>query len=318
MVRMPHSLATRAITEAAPVPVPPPMPAAMKTMCEPAICERISSIASSAAASPISGLEPAPRPSVRLTPSCTLVVAVEASSACASVLATMKSTPLRPAAIMLLTALPPAPPTPITAIRGFMSVALALANPEPPARASGLMPCSRSSLRAWPASLKACLQPAPNAPEIPAALEMPLAAAHAGGRIERHLGQAQHRGIGWACGPRRPTVGGLWMSGTHGFAEKLADEGAQPRQLAGSSRDNHALHCPRGNASTLESFGNLAVQTLDATVHNLAHLARRGLRRPWTLLAGERERHRGLQIVRPCRHCATKRLDSLGLPHRGL
>ena len=31
-VRMPNSLATRAITEAAPVPVPPPMPAAMNTM----------------------------------------------------------------------------------------------------------------------------------------------------------------------------------------------------------------------------------------------------------------------------------------------
>ncbi len=57
------------MTAAAPVPVPPPMPAAMKTMCEPAICARISSIASSAAASPISGREPAPRPSVRLMPS---------------------------------------------------------------------------------------------------------------------------------------------------------------------------------------------------------------------------------------------------------
>jgi len=37
----------------------------------------------------------------------------------------MKSTPVKPAAIMLLMALPPAPPTPITAIRGFMCVALA-------------------------------------------------------------------------------------------------------------------------------------------------------------------------------------------------
>jgi hypothetical protein len=57
-----------------------------------------------------------------------LMAAVEVSSACASVLATMKSTPLNPAAIMLLTALPPAPPTPITAIRGFMFLALALAS----------------------------------------------------------------------------------------------------------------------------------------------------------------------------------------------
>jgi hypothetical protein len=41
--------------------------------------------------------------------------------ACASVLATMKSTPERPEAIMLLTALPPAPPTPQTMMRGFNS-----------------------------------------------------------------------------------------------------------------------------------------------------------------------------------------------------
>ena len=49
---------------AAPVSVPPPMPAARKTMFEPARQSRISSSVSSAAAFPISGLEPAPRPSV--------------------------------------------------------------------------------------------------------------------------------------------------------------------------------------------------------------------------------------------------------------
>src|ERR1043165_9043575 len=43
-------------------------------------------------------------------------------SACASVLATTKSTPCNPAVIMLLTALPPAPPTPKTVIRGFSSL----------------------------------------------------------------------------------------------------------------------------------------------------------------------------------------------------
>src|ERR1700685_1114197 len=43
-------------------------------------------------------------------------------SACASVLATMKSTPDRPDTIMLLTALPPAPPTPHTMMRGFNSL----------------------------------------------------------------------------------------------------------------------------------------------------------------------------------------------------
>src|ERR1700744_6215110 len=47
--------------------------------------------------------------------------ALDMVSACASVLATTKSTPCRPAVIMLLTALPPAPPTPNTVIRGFSS-----------------------------------------------------------------------------------------------------------------------------------------------------------------------------------------------------
>jgi hypothetical protein len=45
-------------------------------------------------------------------------------SACASVLATMKSTPSISAAIMLAMALPPAPPTPITVIRGRSSSTL--------------------------------------------------------------------------------------------------------------------------------------------------------------------------------------------------
>jgi hypothetical protein len=42
--------------------------------------------------------------------------------ACASVLATTNSTPSRFDSIMLLTALPPAPPTPKTVILGFNSV----------------------------------------------------------------------------------------------------------------------------------------------------------------------------------------------------
>src|SRR5436309_5005670 len=48
--------------------------------------------------------------------------AFEMVSACASVLATTKSTPCNPAVIMLLTALPPAPPTPKTVMRGLSSL----------------------------------------------------------------------------------------------------------------------------------------------------------------------------------------------------
>src|SRR5680860_1378076 len=48
--------------------------------------------------------------------------ASELRRACASVLATTNSTPFRPRSIMLLTALPPAPPTPNTVMRGLSSV----------------------------------------------------------------------------------------------------------------------------------------------------------------------------------------------------
>ena len=96
------------------------MPAAMKIMWEPDSAARISSAASSAAASPISGSEPAPSPSVRLTPSWMRSARPwRTASACMSVLATTNLTLPSPAAIMLLTTLPPAPPTPMTVICGF-------------------------------------------------------------------------------------------------------------------------------------------------------------------------------------------------------
>ena len=120
-VRMPRSRAARAITGAAPVPVPPPMPAATKSICAPSRCSRISSRLSSADCSPTSGRMPAPRPWVMPEPICTLRGEDDSASACASVLATTKSTPSSPAAIILLTAFPPAPPTPITTIRGLSS-----------------------------------------------------------------------------------------------------------------------------------------------------------------------------------------------------
>src|SRR4051812_219020 len=121
-VRMPISRAVRAITGAAPVPVPPPMPAVTNTMLAPVRWSRSSSMTSCAAAAPTSGCEPAPRPCVTAVPICTMRCAFDMVSACASVLATTKSTPCNPAVIMLLTALPPAPPTPKTVIRGFSSL----------------------------------------------------------------------------------------------------------------------------------------------------------------------------------------------------
>ncbi len=112
------------MTGAPPVPVPPPMPAVTKTMSAPSSASSSFSRSSSAAWRPISGLAPAPSPLVTCAPSWTLVPARLCCSAWQSVLAAMKSTPVRPARIIVLSALPPPPPTPMTLIlapRSFMS-----------------------------------------------------------------------------------------------------------------------------------------------------------------------------------------------------
>ena len=87
-VRMPISLATRAITGAAPVPVPPPMPAVMNSMCAPSIAladvvdrrfRRVTALLGLAAGAQAVGAE------------LDGLVRVAARSACASVLAQTNS-----------------------------------------------------------------------------------------------------------------------------------------------------------------------------------------------------------------------------------
>jgi hypothetical protein len=63
---------------------------------------------------PTSGSAPAPRPRVSSRPMSSLTSASLMSSACASVLIAMNSTPLRPTSIIRLTALTPPPPMPTT------------------------------------------------------------------------------------------------------------------------------------------------------------------------------------------------------------
>src|SRR5712692_4916735 len=115
-VRQPSPLAMSAIIGAAPVPVPPPIPAVTNTMSAPSSASAISSFDSRAASRPISGLAPAPSPLVRVAPIWILVWARLAASAWMSVLAAMKSTRSRLATIIVLIALHPPPPTPTTRI----------------------------------------------------------------------------------------------------------------------------------------------------------------------------------------------------------
>ena len=113
-VRMPSSRASCATTGAAPVPVPPPMPAVRKSMSQPSMSWMMRSRSSMAAWRPTSGLAPAPRPLVMPEPICSVVLTSECLSACASVLMHMNSTPSMPLRTMCDTALPPPPPMPST------------------------------------------------------------------------------------------------------------------------------------------------------------------------------------------------------------
>ncbi len=109
IVSAPRSLAISAMTGAPPEPVPPPRPAVMKTMSESRSASVIFSTSSSAARWPIAASPPAPRPRVILSPMRILWGASDWSSAWASVLMPMNSTPIISARIIRLTALlPPA------------------------------------------------------------------------------------------------------------------------------------------------------------------------------------------------------------------
>ncbi len=115
-VRIPISLAAPATIGAAPVPVPPPIPQVTKTISAPSISAFSSSMLSSAAFLPTSGCAPAPRPFVSFSPIWRTVGALHSASACLSVLTPTNSIPAIASSTILLTALLPAPPTPITMI----------------------------------------------------------------------------------------------------------------------------------------------------------------------------------------------------------
>ena len=112
MVRMSISLAVCAMMGAAPVPVPPPIPAVMNTILVPSFSIFLmSSILSSAALRARAGRFPAPRPSF---PSCNFTGTGESFNAWLSVLHSTNVTSCIPSRYIWFTALPPPPPTPIT------------------------------------------------------------------------------------------------------------------------------------------------------------------------------------------------------------
>ena len=125
-VKIPISFAMPAMTGAAPVPVPPPMPQVTNTISAPRSAAESSSVLSSAAFSPTSGFAPAPRPFVSFAPICRSLGARQSCSACTSVFTPMNSTPMIDSSTMRFTALLPAPPTPTTIILQADSVSFVL------------------------------------------------------------------------------------------------------------------------------------------------------------------------------------------------
>ena len=97
-VRMPISLLTWAMTGAAPVPVPPPIPAVINVIFVPSSnMRRMSSMLSVAASRARAGRLPAPRPSL---PNCRWTGTGESFSACASVLQSTNDTSWIPSLYM--------------------------------------------------------------------------------------------------------------------------------------------------------------------------------------------------------------------------
>ena len=141
-VRMPKSCAIFAITGEAPVPVPPPIPAAMKSIFTPEVSSSVRSCSSLSMANlrPLAGSLPAPRPG----PICILLATLQLFSAWRSVLQTTKFTPAIFSVCIWFTALPPAPPTPITII--FDSVSSCISDSCPPVTAIAMSSTAMPSM----------------------------------------------------------------------------------------------------------------------------------------------------------------------------
>jgi len=139
-VNAPISLASPATIGAAPVPVPPPMPAVTKTMSAPCSSSLMRSTDSSAAFSPSFGSPPHPRPRVTFSPSRRRTGACELANAWPSVFRAMNSTPRTPTSIMRSTAFDPPPPTPTTLISALL--------PRSNRESAIPTPCRQNHLRA--------------------------------------------------------------------------------------------------------------------------------------------------------------------------
>src|ERR1051326_339332 len=175
--------------------------------------------------------------------------ALEMVSAWASVLATTKSHPTRPAVIMLLTALPPAPPTPNTVIRGLSSrmsgtfrLIVMAASPERRRARPRVGPVRRRPARSHDGQsrLEALAKPSSHPREIAFGSRHQLSRAP---RFE--LFEVRHLRVDQEPGRDREgrTFGGL---GQAGDAERTADPPPGTENAGGDLRQAGELARPAG------------------------------------------------------------------------
>src|SRR4026207_1337618 len=267
-IRMPGGRAASAIPGAAPVPVPPPMPAVMNTMCAPATASSMRSRSAMATALASSGLAPAPGPP---RPGCSWLRALLRDSTGASVLTAMNSTPSTPWSIMWLTALPPAPPTPITLMIGPVTSLSTISNML-------LSPCR----------LEIALKPLPHAPEHGRerpALARKLSVLHLRGTFEKK----PDRG-GVARRARHVSEAALIPRQTqpHGHVEDLLAEFHHALHRRGPARQHHAAGKQLLEARFAQHLLHQRKQLLGARLDHLGeglarHRARRALADPGDL-----------------------------------
>src|SRR6266568_968095 len=330
-VRMPISFAQCATTGAAPVPVPPPMPAVTKTMWAPARWSRISSTTSSAAARPTSGCEPAPSPSVTCTPIWMMRSTLDRVSACASVLATTKSQPTKPAVTMLLTALPPAPPTPNTVIRGLSSLMSGIfrlivmaASPERGRERRRVRPVRRRPARSHDGQslLEAFAKPSSHPREIA------FGPRHERSRAPRFdLFEMRHLRIDQKPGRdrERRAFGGFGQAGDaertadpHPASEDAGGDLGQARELARSSGQHHARARVRRERRSGETVAHHLQNLLDPWADDAyQRRARDDVRRLALVLADRRHGDHVAIVRRAADGAAVQRLDPFGIDDLG-
>src|SRR4051794_37575229 len=263
-------------------------------------------------------------------------------SAWASVLATTKSTPTSPLVIMLLTALPPAPPHPNTVIRGFSSrmsgifrlmvmVASSLRGACHPSCALGarrtLTPPGRTGPPpAWSSFLEsseALPQPSSDPCEISACSCRRMPRSPRFEMFEMHRlridEQTRRHRKGRSFGFLRQPRNAERPADAHGPAENLPGQLHQSGELTGAAGENHPAARLGRERRVRQPVTNHLQNFFDPRLDD-AHKrrARDELRRFAIVVVARRNRDH-VALVRTSRqHAAIQGLDSLGVGNAGI